>query len=77
MKPIRPDHCPVCGAGWLSEEIPPDIRHHYGGATHYRRTISIYDCIMDMGILYACPDCLAIFERSTHRHIPEAKFDMF
>lgn len=77
MRVQRPDSCPVCGATWLDGEIPPESRHHYGGATHFRRTISIYDSIMDMGILYACPDCESIFERSTHTLVPGAKLKDF
>jgi hypothetical protein len=77
MSNQRPDSCPVCGATWLAEEIPPESRHHYAGATHYRRTICIYDCIMDMGILYACPDCESIFERRTHTFVPGAKLKDF
>ncbi len=45
MTNFSPLSCPACGTTWIGEEIPQDIRHHYGGNTHYRHTIWIYDML--------------------------------
>lgn len=55
----------MCGVSWIGEKIPPDIRHHYGGRTHGRRTIGIYDLHLDMRVAIACPDCKTMFDRWT------------
>lgn len=65
----RPDLCPVCEASWVGDEIPPENRHHYGGLTHFRRWIAIYDWYRDVTVAYACPDCNAIFDRWSFRRI--------
>lgn len=68
--------CPACEASWIGEEIPPELRHHYGGATHGRRCIGIYDLHLDMRVAIACPDCKAMFDRWTGLRIhalPAAK----
>lgn len=71
MKPKHrpPDNCPLCGAIWLGDEIPPDLRHHYGSRTHFRRTIGIYDLLRDMRVGYSCPDCGTAFDSWTHRPV--------
>lgn len=65
----QPDTCPVCGSSWIGDEIPVESLHHYGGATHYRRCIGIYDIYRDERVAYACPDCNAVFDRWTGRRI--------
>lgn len=67
-----PQQCPHCGTSWVADEIPVHIRHHYGGRTHFWRTIGIYDILLDGNIAYACPDCESVFERWTHQRIPGA-----
>jgi len=73
----KPDTCPICGATWLGEEIPPDLRHHYASVTHFRRTICIYEPIADTCFLYACPDCKSVFKRHSDILVPGAKLDDF
>lgn len=70
----KPLACPACGASWVAEEIPPDIRYHYGGQTHYRRCIGLYDPLKDMNVAIACPDCKAIFDRWTWARLKAAPY---
>jgi predicted RNA-binding Zn-ribbon protein involved in translation (DUF1610 family) len=67
-------NCPACGATWIGDEIPPDIRHHYGVASHFRRSIGIYDMELDMTIAIACPDCGAMFDRWTGTRLNSAPY---
>jgi endogenous inhibitor of DNA gyrase (YacG/DUF329 family) len=61
------DTCPACGTSWIADEIPADLRHHYGGVTHYRRTIGIYDLYKDTRVAVACPDCGTRFKQGDER----------
>lgn len=73
---FRPLACPACGVSWVGEKIPLESRHHYGGATHFRRSIGLYDVHLDMTVAIACPDCRAMFDRWTGiriKSVPYAK----
>lgn len=50
------ENCPFCKCSLIGDEIPVDIRHHYGG-THWRREIGIYSRILDRTVAFRCPDC--------------------
>lgn len=69
---ILTDVCPACGASWIGEEIPVDLRHHYGGPTHYRRTIGIYDLYKDQRVAIDCPDCGTRFKQGDVRLLKNA-----
>jgi len=62
---FSPLACPVCGVSWVGEEISPDLRNHYGGLTHGRRSIGVYDMQRDMRVAIACRDCTPMFDRWT------------
>lgn len=49
--------CPACGADWQGDEIPATHREHFGGKTHYRRLIAVYDRDKDRTVAWRCPDC--------------------
>lgn len=66
---FRPLACPACGVSWVGEEIPAEMRHHYGDVTRFRRCIGIYDIHLDMRVAIACPDCKALFDRWTGMRI--------
>lgn len=51
------EECPACGASWLGEPISEANREAYGGATHYRTLIGIYDRNLDRTVAWRCPDC--------------------
>lgn len=38
-------------------EIPEEMQHLYGGATHFSRVIGIYSMDEDRTIAWQCPDC--------------------
>lgn len=61
--------CPGCGASWIGEPIPIDIRHHFR-STHFRRCIGYYDMHLDITIGHQCPDCNSFFDRWTAKEIP-------
>lgn len=63
MTTFAPDAYPHCGASWVAEEIPLDLRHHYGGRTHFRRSIGVYDLRLDMRTAVQCRDCGVSFNR--------------
>lgn len=69
MTAFAPETCPHCGVSWVAEEIPIDLRHQYGGRTHFRRSIGIYDLRLDMRTAVQCPDCGARFDRWNGKHI--------
>ena len=53
-------YCPACGSDWQGEAIPEESRHHYGGATHFRRAIWINypsEGGRQGGNAIQCPDC--------------------
>ena len=51
-------NCPHCGTSLLGGEIPADIRHYYGTATHWRREIVVEVMgAYDGGLYNRCPDC--------------------
>lgn len=58
------DACPECGTSWLAEPIPEASRHHYGGRTHFRRLIGIYDPRRDRTVAWRCPDCGTEWDRN-------------
>jgi len=51
------DNCPHCGVSLIGEPIPIRRRLDYGGKTHFRREIAIYDRDKDRTVAYKCPDC--------------------
>lgn len=53
----RIDHCPHCKTSLIGEPIPEKDRHHFGGSTHFRREIAIYDRDRDETTHFRCPDC--------------------
>ena len=60
---MTPDTFPNCHANLQGDEIPEDAREHYGGKTHYRRTIAIYNAQEDRTVAWRCPDCGHEWER--------------
>lgn len=59
------DRCPKCESSLIGAPIPKDSQEFYGGSTHYRREITVYDWDRDMTIRYKCPDCWAQWDRFT------------
>lgn len=57
------DTCPICGVSWVGDPIPETHRQHYGGATHFRRLIAMYDVTLDCTTQWKCPDCLTLWDR--------------
>lgn len=57
------ERCPKCGTNWLAERIPEKDRESYGGATHFRRVIALYDLERDTTVAWKCPDCGEEFPR--------------
>lgn len=59
------DTCPnpECGKSWIGEPIPETHREHFGGSTHFRRCIAIYDRDKDRTVAWRCPDCEMEWER--------------
>jgi predicted RNA-binding Zn-ribbon protein involved in translation (DUF1610 family) len=60
---VHLDACPKCGKSWIGDPIPETHREHFGGATHFRRVIAIYDRDKDSTVAWRCPDCLEQWER--------------
>jgi hypothetical protein len=57
------NNCPHCNANLVGDEIPANIRHHYGSATNWRREIGLvnphkYDGVWE----WKCPDCLGTWD---------------
>jgi uncharacterized protein with PIN domain len=63
QRPAQIAECPECGADLRGEEIPPEQRAMFGGATHGSRLIGIYDRARERTECYRCPDCEARIER--------------
>lgn len=57
-----PATCPHCEADLKGEPIPSGDRKYFGGATHFLRTISIYDRDLDRHSEWECPDCHKRFD---------------
>ena len=57
------DTCPSCHADLKGEKIPEKYREHYGSATHFSRSIALYDRDLDMTVNYKCPDCGHVWSR--------------
>jgi uncharacterized protein with PIN domain len=63
LRPGQIAECPECGADLRGEEIPPEQRAMFGGATHGSRLIAIHDRASERTECYRCPDCEARIER--------------
>jgi len=61
--PTTAKQCPECHASWVGQGIPKKQQENYGGATHFRKTIAIYDQDRDRTTGWMCPKCLIIFKR--------------
>lgn len=59
-----PDTCPACLADLTGALIPEADRAHFGNATHFTRTIAVYDRKSDRTIAWQCPLCAHQWERS-------------
>lgn len=66
------DNCPSCNSSWIDKEIPEESRHFFGGATHFKREIGIYDMSRDMTVRWKCPDCGMEFDRFTMDPYPKS-----
>ncbi len=53
----EPLNCPHCNANLLGDKIPDEDIASFGGATHFKREIGIYDWEKDRTVSYKCPDC--------------------
>lgn len=58
--------CEKCGASFVGPEIPLEIRHLFGGHTHWDRKIAIVDQIKDCYTHLECPDCGHRWERGNN-----------
>lgn len=61
--------CPKCKVSWIGTPIPHASREHYGGNTHFKREVGIYDMNRDMTVAWECPDCKTRFDRWTMKEI--------
>lgn len=51
------DSCPECGGSFIDGPIPETHREHFGGSTHYRSLIAVYDRERDCTVAWKCPHC--------------------
>ena len=58
-------HCPNCKSDQRGKLIPEEYIKNgmYGDATHYYRTIGVYDIKKDRTVSWKCPDCGYEWER--------------
>jgi len=50
-------NCPSCKVNLQGDPIPEASRETYGGSTHFKREIGIYDRDLDRTVAWRCPDC--------------------